>query len=248
MRYVAPYKGYLILASIGGIVKFTVPLLLPELTCYLIDGVFLNEALSREQQLRQLFLVTGGLAAVFLFFWTPWTYVRHYYAGKAGQRSVFDLRCDLYYHILRMSASFFSRNKSGGIVSRLISDIELIQNLVGSAMTNVWMDLASLALVLFLLVRIDPVLMLVALVTFPPYIFFFRRFQRKIKTSAGQVQQGISLISGNVQERISGSTVVRAFTQEKYEEQSFFRDARQLLSSAMRSVHLQSANAPSPAS
>lgn len=242
LRYVAPYKGYLILASIGGIVKFTVPLLLPELTRYLIDGVFLNEALSQGQQLRQLFLVTGGLAAIFLFFWTPWTYVRHYYAGKAGQRSVFDLRCDLYYHILRMSASFFSRNKSGGIVSRLISDIELIQNLVGSAMTNVWMDLVSLALVLFLLVRIDPVLTLVALVTFPPYIFFFRRFQREIKTSAGQVQQGISHISGNVQERISGSTVVRAFTQEKYEEQSFFRDARQLLSSAMRSVHLQSAN------
>ena len=56
----------------------------------LIGGVFPNEALSQRQKLRQLFLYTGGLTAVCLFFWTLWTCVRHYYAGKAGQCSVFD--------------------------------------------------------------------------------------------------------------------------------------------------------------
>lgn len=242
LRYVRPYTGYLALASIGGIVKFTVPLLVPMLTRYLLDGVFLNEALSEQQKLRQLLLGTGGLAALFVFFWTPWVYVRHYYAGKAGQRSVFDLRTDLYDHILRMSASFFTRHKSGSIVSRLIADIELVQNLVGSALTNVWMDLVSLAVILVFLLQIDPVLTLVALVTFPFYLYFFRRFQRQIKGSSQQVQQELSSLSGNVQEKIAGSTVVRAFSGERREVHAFFHDARQLLGSVMRSVHLQSAN------
>ncbi len=242
LRYVKPYSGYLILASVGGIVKFTVPLLVPLVTRYLLDDVFLNDALSQRQKLGQLFLYTGGVALLFIFFWTPWVYVRHFYAGKAGQRSVFDLRCDLYYHILRMSASFFTRHKSGSIVSRLISDIELVQNLVGNAMTNVWMDFVSLSVVLVILLRIDPALTLVALLTFPPYIYYFRKFQLEIKTSSQQVQQELSSLSGNAQEKIAGSTVVRAFTGEKREQQTFFQDARQLLSSAMRSVHLQSAN------
>jgi len=66
-----------------------------------------------QQKINELYLYAGGMMAVFVFFWAPWTYVRHYYAGKAGQRTMFDLRCELYDCILRMSASFFDRNKSG---------------------------------------------------------------------------------------------------------------------------------------
>jgi subfamily B ATP-binding cassette protein MsbA len=127
LSYVSPYKYYLLVAVMGGIVKFGVPLLIPEVTRHLIDNVYLNDTLTASQKKHELFLYMGGMIALFLFFWTPWTFVRHYYAGLAGHKSVFDLRCELYYHILRMSASFFDHNRSGGIVSRLISDIELAQ-------------------------------------------------------------------------------------------------------------------------
>jgi len=139
LSYVRPYKWQVVAASIGGIVKFSVPLMVPQVTRYLLDSVFLSQTLSQQEKLNALFMLLGGLIAIFVFFWTPLTYIRHYYAGKAGYQSVFDLRHELYYRILRMSASFFDRNKSGGIVSRLISDIEIAQNLVGSALTNIWM-------------------------------------------------------------------------------------------------------------
>lgn len=242
LHYVAPYKNLLLLAIVGGIVKFTVPLLVPQLTRHLLDAILLNPELTRQVQLERLLLYIGGLMAIFVFIWTPFTYVRHYYAGKVGSSSVFDLRCDLYYRILRMSASFFSRNKSGGIVSRLISDIELIQNLVGSALTNVWMDFFALVVVLVFLLRIDPLVTLVALVTFPPYIYFFRRYQREIKASTYQVQAEIAAMAGNVQEKVAGLTVVRAFTQEKREEKSFQRDSDHLFSTSMRRTHYQSLN------
>ena len=242
LRYVSPYKHLVILAILAGVVKFTVPLLVPQLTRHLVDSVFLSQTLTVKEQLNQLFFFVGWLTAMMLLLWAPASFLRAYLAGKAGYRSVFDLRIDLYYRILRMSASFFTRNRSGGIVSRLISDIELVQNLVGSALTNIWMDIAALVVVLYFLIRIDPVLTLVALTTFPLYMFFFRKFRREIKATTRSMQEEIANMSGNVQEKIAGSTVVHAFTQEKREEQNFQDDSERLFSTAMRRIRFQAAN------
>ncbi len=242
LSYVRPYKWQVVAASIGGIVKFSVPLLVPQVTRYLLDDVFLNTALTTQEKMNALFTSVGGLILIFIFFWTPLTYIRHYYAGKSGYISVFDLRHELYYRILRMSASFFDRHKSGGIVARLIGDIEVAQNLVGSALTNVWMDLISLILILYFLMTIDSGVTLVALVTFPFYLFFFRKSQTAIKTSSLRVQEEIEALSGSVQEKIAGNRVVRAFGREDFEEKSFDRDSQKLLSTSMRRVYLQSVN------
>lgn len=242
LKYVSPYKYLVILAILAGVVKFTVPLLVPQLTRHLVDNVFLSQTLTAEEQLNQLFFFVGGLTAMMLLLWAPASFLRAYLAGKAGYRSVFDLRIDLYYRILRMSASFFTRNRSGGIVSRLISDIELVQNLVGSALTNIWMDIAALVVVLYFLIRIDPVLTLVALTTFPLYMFFFSKFRREIKATTRNMQEEIANMSGNAQEKIAGSSVVHAFTQEKREEQNFQDDSERLFSTAMRRIRFQAAN------
>jgi subfamily B ATP-binding cassette protein MsbA len=240
--YVKPYRVDIALAAIGGIVKFTVPLFVPEITRYLLDDVFLNPAMSTDQKMHELIVYVGGIIIVFVVFWTPLTYIRHYYAGKAGQKAVFDLRSDLYYRILRMSASFFDRNKSGAIVSRLISDIEVAQNLIGSALTDVWMDLVSLLVILYFLVRIDLRVTLVALVTFPFYLYYFRKSQTEIKDSSLKVQEGIATMSGNLQEKIAGNRVIHVFNQEKTEEKNFLRESEALLSLSMWRVYLQSVN------
>ena len=242
LGYVRPYKWQVVAASVGGIVKFSVPLLVPQVTRYLLDDVFLSTTLTPDQKMTALLTSLGGLILIFVFFWTPLVYIRHYYAGKSGYKTVFDLRHELYYRILRMSASFFDRNKSGGIVSRLISDIEIAQNLVGSALTNIWMDLISLILIAYFLVSIDLGIALVALVTFPFYLYFFRRSQGAIKVSSHRVQEEIEALSGSLQEKIAGNRVVRAFGREQFEEQTFDRELQKLLSTSMYRVYLQSVN------
>ncbi len=242
LAYVAPYKWYVVGAVIGGIVKFGVPLLIPEVIRHLLDEVLLNEAMTEQQKLDELLLYIGGMMVIFVFFWSPLVFVRHWTAGKAGHNSVFDLRTELYYRILRMSAAFFDRNKSGSIVSRLISDIELAQNLVGSALTNIWMDMISIILILFFLVRIDLGITLVSLVTFPLYLWAFAHFRKEITSTSHQVQEGIATMSGNLQEKIAGSKVVHAFTQEQNEEKQFEYQSTNLLSKYMRRVYLQSLN------
>lgn len=242
LLYVKPYKWMIVAASVGGIVKFSVPLFVPVATRYLLDDVYLNPAMTTDDKLRALFLSIGGLIAVFLFFWIPFTYMRHYYAGKASQMAVFDLRHDLYYKILRMSTSFFDRNKSGSIVSRIISDIELAQNLIGSALTDVWMDFVSLALIIYFLLTIDVGVTIAALVTFPFYLYYFRKSQTEVKSSSLRVQEEIAAMAGAVQERIVGNRVVHSFTSEKFEEKTFDQESTRLLNTSMRRVYLQSVN------
>jgi ABC-type multidrug transport system fused ATPase/permease subunit len=242
LTYVRPYWKYVLLTIVGGVVKFTVPLLIPQVTRYLLDKVYLNPALTLAQKLHELFFYVGGIMLIFIFIWAPLTYVRHYYSGKAGHRSVFDLRCDLYERILRMSTSFFQRHKSGGIVSRLISDVALAQNLVGSALTNVWMDATALIVVIIFLLQINTTLTFVALATFPFYLIFYRKLGDKMKKSSRQVQEEIEELSGNLQERIAANRVIHAFSQEKLEQEHFQRDSDHLFTTTMRSVYLQSMN------
>ena len=97
LGYVRPYSRYLALAVIGGVVKFTVPLLVPQVTRHLLDDVFLSEKLTVQQKYHELFFYAGGLIAIFIFIYAPWVYVRHLYADKVSHRAVFNLRCDLYY-------------------------------------------------------------------------------------------------------------------------------------------------------
>lgn len=242
LGYVRPYTRYLILAILGGVVKFTVPLLVPQVTRHLLDDVFLSETMTATQKYRELFFYAGGMIAVFIFVYAPFTYLRHLYADKASHRAVFNLRCDLYHRILRMSASFFQRNKSGAILTRLISDIQLAQNLVGTALTNTWMDAAAVLVVVYFLLRIDALTTLVALSTFPLYLLFFRRFRDEIRTTTRQVQDELSAMSSSAQERISGSVVVRAFNQERSERKRFVTDSEKLFTTNMRRVFIQSLN------
>ncbi len=242
LSYVRPYAKYVAAAAVGGIVKFSVPLLVPEITRHLLDDVYLNPAMTADEKVRELGLYIGGMMVIFVVFWSPFTYVRHYFAGKASQQSIFDLRCELYYRILRMSASFFDRNKSGAIVARLIGDIELAQNLIGSALTDTWMDFVALALILYFLLRIDAGVALAALLTFPIYLYYFRKSQSDIRRSSLRVQEEIAAMSGSIQEKIAGSRVVHAFAREKHEETSFYRESEKLFSISMHRVYLQSTN------
>jgi subfamily B ATP-binding cassette protein MsbA len=100
-----------------------------------------------------------------------------------------------------MSHSFFQTNQSGGIVSRLMSDIALAQNFVGSAMTAIWMDLTSCVFYIWLMWSMDGPMALAAVSVLPFYILSMRTFGKAAKRSTKDVQEALEEFSGDVQER-----------------------------------------------
>jgi subfamily B ATP-binding cassette protein MsbA len=163
------------------------------------------------------FNVLMCLLIVLYAIWGVSIYFRSYLAQLVGHRVMLDLRTDLYQHITRMSHSFFTTRQSGGIVSRLMADIALAQNFVGNAMTNIWMDLASCVFYLIVLFSMDVPLTLAALIVFPLHILCMKTLGKKSKETSKAVQEAMEEFSGDIQERISGIHVVKAFAREQRE-------------------------------
>ncbi len=261
LQYVRPYSGIIYFAILAGMLKFILPASLAVTVRFVTDRLVVDGAkekgdVSYAFTLRyldwagahlpgalwrtpwgQLNLLMGTLFVVYLL-WAVSFYYRTYLAQLAGHRVILDLRTDLYQHITRLSHSFFHQNQSGGIVSRLMSDIALAQNFVGSAMTAIWMDLASCIFYIWILFSMDVPLAWASLVVFPFYLASMRTFGRRAKSTTKAVQEALAEFSGDVQERVAGINVVKSFAAEKREAASFFHEARGLYDLTMRSVHV----------
>jgi subfamily B ATP-binding cassette protein MsbA len=141
-----------------------------------------------------------------------------------------------------MSHQFFASQRSGAIVSRFMSDVALAQNFVGSALTNVWMDGASLIFVISILFYLEARLAWVALAVMPCYVFLIRYMSPRIKKASRRSQEKLEEISGDLQEKIAGMSVIKAFHQEHREARRFFHSSHELSDMFMYNVHLNSLN------
>ena len=264
LAYLKPSTYYFVVASLCGVTIYLVPNLIPTSVGYVIDRIlgesagpahaakpnalfdlidlYLNHVLgpgaSKSSRIETLL---GSLLA-FLPFWGILVYFRAYLAGIGGQHVIFKLRNDLYEHIQSLSLSYFQKNRSGSIVSRLTSDIGLAQNFIGNACTNLWMDTLSILILGGYLLTLDVRLALVAFSVLPLWITSVRLFGQRIRIASHAVQEGLSEMSGQVQEKMSGVTVVQAFAQEKREVLTFHKLHRSLLDRQVTSVRLSSFN------
>ena len=263
LAYVWPYYGLIARATGAGMLKFILPstmaLSLRFLTDRLVPVHAANPAApsdviasafdhyltwfgavlgpfwsSPEGAFHLLMMTLVGVYAV----WAVALYYRSQWAQLAGHRVMMDLRSDLYRHIHTLSHSFFQEKQSGGIVSRLTADIALAQNFVGSAMTNIWMDLVTCAVYVYVLASMDGPLTLAALEVFPFYVGSMRWFGKRSKSTSLEVQEAMEEFSGDVQERVAGFQLIKAFVAERREGLSFFRRSRRLLDLALKNAHI----------
>ncbi|BAU47741.1 multidrug ABC transporter ATP-binding protein [Sulfurifustis variabilis] len=228
-------------ATFAGLAKFLLPLAFPWMLKVLLDDVVLQEgvdAAARERKIIQL--IVAILAANVV--WMIATYYRSVLAAIAGHRMIRDLRVALFSHVQRLSHAFFARHQTGAIVSRLVSDISLAQNFVGSALTNVWMDIVLLIALVVILTVIHPMMTLVSLVLMPVYVYALHALGPRIRLSSKEVQQRLEVLSGGLQEKVAGVTIVKGFAREGQETQIFASHANKLLNKILYSARFTAWN------
>lgn len=265
LGYARPYLHLIVLATLCGVLKFLLPATLALSLQYITNHFSASTPGSTPNPVYRWtegyldavaatlpaawnagtdwgkFNILAGTLAIAYTLWAVANYGRGYLAQLASHRLILDLRVDLYERITRMGHSFFKSQQSGGIVSRLMSDVALAQNFVGSAMTNIWMDLASCIFYLALLFAMDAPLTWAALAVFPLYIAAMRLFGRASKRTSTQVQEALEDFSGDLQERIAGIDVVKSFAAEQRELRTFFTSARRLLGLLMANSRVTNA-------
>lgn len=233
LGFIKPYRLRIVAALSIGVIKFSIPLLLPLLIQYTVDHLLLEESISAEEKISQLFWLLGGAAVVFIVLRGPVELARQYLAQWITSSVLFDIRNRMYDHLQRLSLRFYHNRKTGDTISRFINDVEQTKNIVEVGMMNVWLDLFSLLLALGFMVYMDFKLTIAAFVVLPLYGISVKILYKRLKQLTKDRSKALAGIQAYLTERIQGIAVIRSFTLERYEREQFGQVNQQFLQKAL---------------
>lgn len=230
MGYVRSYWIAFICTILFGLLKFLCPIAIIWVFGQALDtlNAFRAGDLSADLawiEIRRLFLV-GGVVAII----NPLpTYLRTIIGAHASVKVIRDIRCDLYAHVHKLSHSFYDRNRSGSLTSRIISDVQTLRPFLNQTLIQFWINMVSISVVLSYFFRRSVVLGSLSIALIPIHVLVVRTLGSRVKILAREVRRKLAWLSGNMQEKLAAATVVKAFTHEDNEVQRFTEDSEALV-------------------
>lgn len=173
---------------------------------------------------------------VFIFLEAIVRYLFDYYSAKLGQSITRDLRINTFKKISSLRMQHFDRTPNGIYITRLINDIENINNIYTNGFLNIIADLISIIVVLVLMFITSWELTLVSLVTLPLLIVATIIFNAKVRISYQKVRTQLANMNAFLQEHISGMNIIQAFNVERREAYKFRDINRAYTSANLKSV------------
>ena len=200
LSYILPYWYLILAATIGGVLKLTLPLVVPQMLRYFTDNLLPPENLMPvSQKMRIVFWSMILILAIYLFVYIPATYIREVGSLRVSNHIIHKMRCQLYDRLIRMSAGFHNENASGQLVSRINSDVEKVHDFIWSVATNVWIDSIMFAIYMALMIPINPGLTLLV----SPAIFR-KGWPASAQSACSTWKTGKITVSGSSPKRFSG--------------------------------------------
>ena len=200
-------------------------------------------AYGDNPELKQYFLVGLGLMIVFaikgLFF-----FGHNYSVGHLVQSLIVKLRQQLFDHLVNLSLTFFTRSKTGDLISRFTNDLQVFQNMLQVGVTGPFRDIPQFFLLLGIMFYRSWQLAFVTLILIPIAVFFIQIFGQRNKIAVSKRQISFGGLTSLLVETISGVRVVKAFGMEKYESKRFKAANDDLYKNHMRSVMIDSYSYP----
>jgi ATP-binding cassette subfamily B protein len=139
----------------------------------------------------------------------------------AARRIEYLIREELYARLISLDLPYFSRERTGDIISRFSNDLTNVRMLVGFGVLNVINTVIVYLAALVLMSRINPLLTLCAVVPFPAMIFVVKRISSSMFRRSKRAQEELARISAKVEENVSAATVIRAYCREEGELGAF---------------------------
>ena len=237
IELLAPYR-WRVLAMFLSLVAATAAALAPApLAKLAIDQGIQRHDVGALDVIVALFLVSAVVYAVA-------TYAQTYLVGWVGQRALQDLRIRLFIHLQRLSIGFYSRNRTGVIISRMTNDVEALDQLVEDGMATLIQSGLTLIGVVVILFVLDPHLALLTFLVLPILAVGAFAFRIASADAYRLTREKIASITGYLQETLSGIRVVRAFGQERAHIKRFRELNDENRAANMTTVNLNAAYFP----
>ena len=156
--------------------------------------------------------------------------------SKAAQRLIADLRQQVQAHISRLPVAFYDANKTGALVSRIMSDVEGVRNLLGTGLVDFAGGLVAAGIALALLLRISAPLTLIAVGSLGCFAFALNRAFSTIRPIFRERGKINAEVTGRLTESLGGVRVIKGYHAEAREEKIFAGGVRRLLDNVMRTL------------
>jgi ATP-binding cassette subfamily B multidrug efflux pump len=207
LGYLRPYKLQVAIALAAIIASSVLQLAQPWLMKVVIDRYIATG------DLQGLNLIALGFLAILLASFAL-EYVQTWTLQMTGQRIMFDMRMQIYGHLQRLDLQFYDRNPVGRLMTRVTSDVDVLNDMFTAGVVSVFGDIFTLAGIMIVLVVMDWRLALIAFSVLPLIVLVTQWFRRNVRELYRVVRVRIARINAFLQEHITGMSTVQLFRRE----------------------------------
>ncbi len=199
----------------------------------LVDPLVLRAIIDRAlgDGDRQLLFLLSGLLALVLVFRVAFRILATWLYSYSGLRILFDVRSRVFRHVERLSPYFFRGERFGDILSRLTSDVDLLQQTAAHTLVNAASDGLTVLGILAILFWLDPVLTLALLLAYPLLLLLLVRVNRKVRDEGRRAREAYGNLFSFLEERLTGIRLVQEHLRETAEARGHVRVSRPLIRS-----------------
>jgi subfamily B ATP-binding cassette protein MsbA len=237
LQYVKPYKSWLVISMVCMVIVASMAGAQAYLVKPLLDEIFFNKD---GTMLKLVPLVIMGVFLVKGLF----SYSYNYLLQKVGQSIIRDLRNLLYSHIQSLPLSFFQKKPTGELISRILSDVNLIQGAVSNVLVGILKDTCQVIFLIGVIFYQDWRMASIAMISLPLVIYPIVNFGRRHRRLSRGSQQTTAQVSNILYETITGNRIVKAFSMEKYEVSRFAKTLDELFAIVMRNTRIGAISSP----
>src|ERR1700732_3163502 len=224
-----PRRGIIAFGFVLMIINRSSGLILPASTKYLVDDV-----INKRQTNLLLPIVAIVIAATIIQALTSYSLTQ--LLSKSSQRMITELRIQVQAHIGRLPVSFYDANKTGVLVSRIMSDVEGVRNLIGTGLIEFAGGILTALLALIVLLRISASMTAVAFAVLLVFALGLNRAFKTIRPIFRARPKINAEVTGRLAESLGGVRVVKGYHAEAREEKVFAAGVQRLLDNVIRTL------------
>jgi subfamily B ATP-binding cassette protein MsbA len=228
-QLIRPRRGLLAIGFMLMVVNRVSGLVLPASTKFLVDNV-----IGKHETWMLPSLVGVVLAATLVQGLTSFTLTQT--LSKAAQKLIAELRRRVQAHIGRLSVSFYDSTKTGTMVSRIMTDVEGVRNLVGTGLVDLIGGLLTAIIAFVVLMRISPVMTLIAFAFLAVFGIGLRKAFKTIRPIFRERSKINAEVTGRLTESLGGVRVVKGYHAEEREHNVFSAGVERLLQNVFKTL------------
>ena len=235
LKYARRYVGPLVLTVVSMFLlvgaQLTVPWIVRSMIATVTNPSAGLEAMGSITRLAVLALVVYVARAVLRF-------VRSYMAHVAGWNVVADVRLEIYQHLQRLSLRFYEDRQTGQLMSRMVNDSDLLEQLIAHALPDVMVNVFMLIGVSAVLFSMSWQLALLSMIPIPLIVLAMRGFGRYVAPAFRRRQVELGELNAALNDNLSGIREIKAFTREEIEAANIYGHIARYRDSLLHALRL----------